>query len=153
MPEILIKSQKMSLLQRLFVFIPQSFFNRCFYLLCFINLNIRLVFRHGLKNTRSSKILSNYFNNFRITVSNPILIVIYWEQVLRILQMSLKYTLQKVQHSEKLLNYCLEALKRRLDIQKSYQKQLKELKLYTTRPLLLIYRVRYCAFFNLNPTL
>ncbi len=68
-------------------------------------------------------------------------------------QLFIQSTLQKLEYSVKQSEQCLKVRSEYLNIQKSFQKQSQAFKIYSTRPLFLMFQVRYCTFLNLNPAL
>jgi hypothetical protein len=62
-------------------------------------------------------------------------------------------TLQETQYLVKQSKYYLNAIKSKVDIQKSLKKLSKALKIYSTRVLLSAFQLRYCSFFNQNQAL
>ena len=153
MPNAFVKLFKLSLLSGLFVFIDLSCFNRCFYLLCFTARNIELMFQHGLNKSCYLEKSPHFLCYLRNTASKLNLFAIRWTKTLHPYQKPLKYTLQKIQLLKKLLNYCLKVLKSNLNNQKSYQKQSKAIKIYSTRLLFQLFQVGNLIVFHLNPML
>ena len=153
MPNILYNLLKMSLLSGLFVFIALCGFNICCLFLCFILRNTQVISWYSRQNTNFLQKQSIFLPKSR---KNGIELIHISKSGLKIfceIKKYLKSSLQKIHYSKKLSRYTLKVLKSSLNKLKSSRKHSKALVKYYTRLRFPIFRVRYCSFSNLNPTL
>ena len=153
MPNILSNLLEMSLLSGLFVFIALGGFNIYCLFLCFIHCNIHVMSWYSRQNTNFLQKPSVFLpksrkNSIELIHISKSGLKIYYE-----IKKHLKSTLQKNQYSKKLSRYTLKVLKSGLDNLKSSRKHSKAVVKYYSRLHFPIFRVRYCSFSNLNPTL
>ena len=153
MPNILFNLLKMSLLSGLFVYIALGGFNICCLFLRFTPCNTHVLSWYSLCNTIFFKKQSVFLPKCR---KNSIELIHISKSGLKIfceIKKHLKSTLQKIQYSKKQLKYTLKVFKSSIENLKSSRKTSKALIKYYSMLHFPIFRVRYCSFSNLNPTL
>jgi len=153
MPEIFYNSLKMSLLSGLFVFIALGGFTIYSLFLCFILRNTLIISRFYPCTTKFSQKLSFISSNYT-KASLEILHTI--ESCLPFYMDLQKHTISTLhfnQYSKKHLKYALQVLKSKLNTHKCSPKTSKALVIYHHSLLSPIFPMRYCSFFNQNPTL
>ncbi len=153
MPKIHFRLLQTSLLSGLFVLIDLSCFTFYYFILCFILCNTLVVYRYALGSTIFPQKRANILLHFRNAAHKLTHIHLCWEQLLKINSKQSNYGLQNLHYSIKQSEQCLNIYSGSLDIQKSFKKQSKALKIYSTRLLLPIFQGRYCSFINLTPIL
>lgn len=153
MPNILSNLLKMSLLSGLFVFIVLCGFTICCLFLCFSLRSTQVLSWYSLGNTIFFKKQSVFLPKCRKNSIELIHIAKSGLEIYAEIKKHLKSSLQKLQYSKKQLRYTLKVLKSSLDNLKNSRKHLKALVKYYSRLHFPIFRVRYCSFSNLNPTL
>jgi len=153
MPNIFSKLLKMSLLSGLFVFIAFGDFTIYCLFLRFIPCNTHVMSWYSTSNTYFFQKQSVFLPKCRKESIELIHISKSGLKISREIKKHLKSTLLKIQYSKKPSRYTLRVLKSSLNNLKSSRKHSKALVKYYSRLHFPIFRVRYCSFSNLNPTL